>query len=316
MIINIFALFVGVIALVYSTHYFVEGASAIAKNWGISTFLIGLTIVGLGTSAPEILVSAIASLQGNSGLAIGNALGSNIANMGLVLGTAAILMPIAVPDKLLKREFPVLIGVSIGCYLLALDGLSLFDGLLMLIALVMFMVWVVQLAKRDSPTVSSPSAVNPKNNHSAWLFFLMGLVGLLLSSKLLIWAAVNIANQLGVSDIVIGLTIVALGTSLPELATTVGSVLKKQPNLALGNIMGSNIYNLLAVYSLPNLIAPEKLEAVVLSRDFPIMIGLTLILFFFARRWQHNAGKINRLEGSGLLMSYFAYQALIYSSVS
>ncbi len=309
----------GLVVLVFAADWFVDGASAIAKNFGVSPLLIGLTIVGLGTSAPEILVSSIASFQGNPGLAIGNAIGSNIANMGLILGCTALIAPLAFHSGLLRRELPVLMLISIFCYVLALDGLSVLDGIFMLLALVTFLYWLIRsgIKARNNQDILTqeiedelPNALPTKK---AWIYLVVGLVGLLISSKVLVWAAVNIAHTMGVSDLVIGLTIVALGTSLPELAASISSVLKGEDDLAIGNVIGSNVYNLLAVYSLPALIAPGLVESSVLERDFPVLLAFTAVLFLLGASFV-KLGKINRWEGAGLLSAYLYYQWVIYQS--
>ena len=323
MLVNFIALLVGLFILVIAADKFIVGTVSIAKNLGVSPLLIGLTIVGVGTSAPEILVSAIASAQGNPGLAVGNALGSNIANIALILGCTAVISPLMVHSNLLKRELPILMAVSVVCYLMTLDGLDQIDGVFMLLMLVAFLVWLVRSAQKSK---NNPSLEDPLEQEvldempeevsiqKAWIFFVLGLIGLLASSRLLVWAAVNIAEAYGVSDLVIGLTIVALGTSLPELAVSVTSVLKGEDDLAVGNIIGSNMYNLLAVYSLPALIAPGPVADSVITRDFPLMLGLTVALFVLGYGLT-KAGNINRWEGSGLLIVYFVYQWIIYQGV-
>jgi len=317
MLINFIALAGGLVVLVLAADKFVSGTASIARNLGVSPLLIGLTIVGLGTSAPEILVSAIASLQGNSGLAVGNALGSNVANIGLILGSTALIAPLTFHSTLLKRELPVLTLISIMCFLMAFDGLSERDSLLMFAVLALFIAWLARTAKKDlrkedvfEQELEAEIPVG-MSNLKAWTFFVLGLVGLLLSSRLLVWAAVNIAESFGVSDLVIGLTIVALGTSLPELAASIASVLKKEDDLAIGNVIGSNIYNLLAVYSLPGLITPGPVAESVLTRDFPVMLGFTFALFLLGYGF-NRCGRVNRLEGAVLVAAYGAYQWLIY----
>ncbi len=323
MLLNVVALVVGLIVLVVAADKFIVGTVTIARKFGISPLLIGLTIVGLGTSAPEILVSAIASWQGNAGLAVGNALGSNIANIGLILGFTALISPLAFNSTLLKRELPILMAVSLICYFMVFDGLGVIDGVLMLLMLLVFLVWLIRSAKKEGQTADFNDPLEEEiiaempaevSETKAWLFFVFGLIGLLASSRLLVWAAVNIAESFGVSDLVIGLTIVALGTSLPELAASISSVLKKEDDLAVGNIIGSNMYNLLAVFSLPGLIAPGPVAESVLSRDFPVLLGLTAVLFILGYGLR-KSGRINRLEGIGLLMVYFGYQWVIYQSV-
>ena len=312
------ALLTGLAVLVYSADLFVTGTAAIARNLGVPPLLIGLTIVGLGTSTPEILVSAIASWQGNSGLAVGNALGSNIANIGLILGGTALISPLAFQSQILKRELPVLMVTSILCFVLAWDGLTLLDGVLMLAGLLFFMLWLIRTAvkKRNHDPLGDELEHELDRyipTKKAWIFAVLGLFGLLLSSKMLVWAAVNIAQAFGISDLVIGLTIVAVGTSLPELAASVASVLKKEDDLAVGNVIGSNMYNLLAVYSLPGLIAPGMLAQSVVSRDFPVMLAFTLALFILGYGIA-KVGRINRLEGLALLSSYGTYQWLVFQN--
>ena len=301
--------------MVYSADTFVDGAAAVAQNWGVSTLLIGLTVVGFGTSIPEVLVSGLASWQGNSGLAVGNALGSNIANIGLILGCCALIMPLTFQAKLLSRELQLLLITSLLCFGLAFDGLSRSDGIILMVGLVCFIAWLVRngldQSKNGGDTLAMPLPMC--SMRLAWFFTIIGLLGLLISSRLLVWASVNIANALGVSDLVIGLTLVAMGTSLPELAASAVSVLKRQTDLAVGNVIGSNMYNLLAVYSLPGLIAPGPVNESVLSRDFPMMLALTLAFFVFAFGF-FKSGRINRWEGLFLLSSYSAYQWLVFKS--
>ena len=320
MLLNFVALIVGLIVLVVAADKFIAGTVAIARKFNVSPLLIGLTIVGLGTSAPEILVSAIASWQGNAGLAVGNALGSNIANIGLILGVTALISPLTFNSTLLKRELPILMVVSLICYFMAFDGLGIIDGILMILMLISFLLWLIRSAKQNSQNTNFNDPLEQDlisemaedlSDTKAWLFFVFGLIGLLASSKLLVWAAVNIAESFGVSDLVIGLTIVALGTSLPELAASISSVMKKEDDLAIGNVIGSNMYNLLAVYSLPGLIAPGPVPESVVSRDFPFMLGLTAVLFILGYGLTES-GRINRLEGMGLLLVYCTYQWFVY----
>lgn len=323
MLLNFVVLAVGLGVLVIAADKFVIGTASIARNLGIPPLLIGLTIVGLGTSAPEILVSAISSWQGNSGLAIGNAIGSNIANIGLILGCTALISPLAFKSDLLKRELPILMSVSMVCYLLAFDGLTPVDGVIMLFMLALFLIWLIRSAKTQrqdavvDPLQQEVVAEMPDSvsNKKAWVLFSLGLIGLLVSSRVLVWAAVKIAVSFGVSDLVIGLTIVALGTSLPELAASISSVLKKEDDLAVGNVIGSNMYNLLAVYSLPGLIAPGAVAESVITRDFPVMLALTAALFILGYGL-NKSGLINRWEGVGLLMAYCVYQWTIFQSVA
>ncbi len=319
MLINIAALLAGFLFLIFSADAFVKGTSAIARNFGISPLIIGLTIVGLGTSAPEMLVAAMASAQGNTGLATGNAIGSNIANIGLVLGTTAVIAPILIQSSILRRELPILLAISTASYLLVIDGhLSRIDGLMLLAGLAAFMYWLLRNAQQSKVQQSDALELEFSDeipadlpNLNAFLFFLAGLIGLIASSKLLVWSAVNIATAYGISDLVIGLTIVAIGTSLPELAASVASVLKKEPDLAIGNIIGSNAFNLLAVFCLPGLIHPSDVDPLLVSRDFPIMLGLTLLLFLFSCSFSGQP-RINRLKGGIFMLFFITYLGKVY----
>ncbi len=324
MLINFAALVMGLVVLVIAADKFVIGTASIARQFGVSPLLIGLTIVGFGTSAPEILVSVIASYEGNPGLAIGNAIGSNITNIALILGVTSMVSPLAFKSQLLGRELPVLMLISLVCYLLAFDGLGWIDGTVMIVLLICFLYWLVNTANKEiqNKTVSCdpleqelldeiPEEI-PVNR--AWLYFALGLIGLLLSSRLIVWAAIKIAVLLGVSDLVIGLTIVALGTSLPELAASISSVLKKEDDLAVGNVIGSNIYNLLAVYSMPGFLAPGPVAESVIYRDFPVMLGLTAVLFVLGYGFSKQ-GQISRFEGGFLFAAFCSYQWTVYHSV-
>jgi cation:H+ antiporter len=313
------ALLTGFFFLIFAADFFVKGTSAIARNFGISPLIIGLTIVGLGTSAPEMLVAGIASFQGNTGLATGNAVGSNIANIGLVLGATALVTPIIIQSSLLKRELPILLAISIASYLLIIDGdLSRTDGLILISGLIAFMYWLLRSAKQDKKQNADPLASEfddeiptDISNKSAILFAASGLIGLIASSKLLVWAATNIAVIFGVSDLVIGLTIVAIGTSLPELAASIVSVLKKEPDLAVGNIIGSNAFNLLAVLCLPGLIQPGPVDNLLVTRDFPVMLGITLCLLLFSYSF-NGEPKINRFKGGIFMLFFVSYLGKVY----
>jgi len=309
----------GFLFLIWGADRFVVGAAATARNLGVAPLIIGLTIVGFGTSAPEMLVSAVAALQGNPGLAVGNAIGSNITNIALILGLTALIAPLAINSKLLRRELPILSAVMVAGLLLLLDGdLSRLDGAILLFGLVIMVVWMVRtgMAERDGDVLVTefdddiPRNI-PMPRALFWVF--VGLLVLLGSSQLLVWGAVGIAQALGVSDLIIGLTIVALGTSLPELAASVVSALKGEHDIAVGNVIGSNLFNLLAVLGIPGLLAPLAIESAVLTRDYPVMIGLTL-LFFVMAFGRRGPGRINRVEGGLLLACYIGYQTLLYFS--
>lgn len=310
----------GFALLTWSADRFVVGASAIAFNLKVSPLIIGLTIVSIGTSAPEILVSAMAAWQGNSGLAVGNALGSNIINTALILGITAVIVPLNVHSSIVKRELPVLLLVMVVVLLLLLDGtLGPLDGILLLTGMAVMLLWIVHLG-RTKQTPADPMSDEyadgiPTNlGMSRAIFWLIvGGLCLLGSSRMLVWGAVSVAQTMGISDLVIGLTVVALGTSLPELAASVMSVIRHEHDIALGNIIGSNIFNLLAVLGLPGLINPVSIDSAVLTRDYPVLMGLTLALFVMAYGFR-GPGRINRIEGAILVLAFCAYQTLLYFS--
>ncbi|MFP5504924.1 MAG: calcium/sodium antiporter [Gammaproteobacteria bacterium] len=309
----------GFVFLVWGADRFVVGAAATARNLGVSPLIIGLTIVGFGTSAPEMLVSGVAAWQGNPGLAVGNAIGSNITNIALILGLTALITPLAVNSRMLRRELPILTVAMLAGLVLLLDGkLSRLDGTLLLLGLLAMVIWMVRTSLKDrngDPLGTEFSEEIPTDMPMGRALFWVGagLLVLLLSSRLLVWGAVEIAQALGVSDLIIGLTIVALGTSLPELAASVVSALKNEPDIAIGNVIGSNLFNLLAVLGIPGVLSPLLIESAVLTRDYPIMIGLTVVFFLMAYGFR-GPGRINRLEGGFLLACYAGYQTLLYFS--
>lgn len=320
MLLTSFLLIVALAGLVVTADRFVEGCAAIANNYGVAPMVIGVTIIGLGTSAPEMLVSGIAAWEGNVGLAIGNALGSNIANIGLILGITLLIKPIAIQSCIFRCELPALLIVTLGAYLLVADySLDRIDGIALIVFLLVFLAWMIRLCtkrnKSDQLATEMETEI-PKtmSNRSAIMWTIAGLVGLVLSSKLLVWAAVSIAHAFGVSDLVIGLTIIALGTSLPELAASVASVLKNNADMAIGNVIGSNIYNLAAVLSIPALVAPGALDSIIVERDFLVMSILTILLVVmvadvFRRK------KLGRISGLILLSLYCGYQFMLLQSV-
>ena len=314
MLVSVLAILAGFALLVWGADRFVLGAAGAAANLGVSPLIIGLTIVGFGTSAPEMLVSGMAALNGNPHLGMGNALGSNIANVGLVLGTAALVSPMLVRSETLRREFPVLLATMAGVVLLLIDGtLSRNDGVILLVGMAAMIFGVVQIGLREREVGSDPlestfaeELPDHMSNGTAALWLVTGMTVLLGSSRLLVWGAVNVAQHFGVPDLVIGLTVVAIGTSLPELAATVASALKGEDDIALGNVLGSNMFNLLAVMGLPAVIAPDDVPPEVLGRDYPLMFGLTVALFAMAFGFR-GSGRINRIEGVALLIAYVGY---------
>jgi len=312
------AVLAGLILLVYGAERFVYGAAGTANALGVSPLLIGLTILGFGTSAPEILVSGTAALNGNPGLGYGNAIGSNIANIALVLGVAALITPLQVDSQILRREFPALLLVSIGTYLLVIDGhISQIDSIILLAGIFLIVGMLAMISTKRNKDDPIDVEFEEEIPHDLTvgrgiLWIAMGLTLLLVSSNVLVWGAVNIAQAIGISDLVIGLTIVAIGTSLPELATSVMSALKKEHELIIGNIIGSNMFNLLAVIGVAGIINPGDFPADALDRDFPIMLVLTAVLFIMAYGLR-GPGKINRIEGAILLASFVAYQYILYT---
>jgi cation:H+ antiporter len=318
LILSVAAVLGGFAILVWGADRFVAGAAATARNLGVSPLIIGLTIVGIGTSAPEILVSAMAAWQGNPALGVGNAVGSNIANIALVLGCTALISPLVVKSETLRREYPLMFIIMLLALLLVMDGvLSRLDGLILLTGLVVLLVWMVRLGLRrgyDPMSTEFSEEIPVLTTHLALLWLGLGMVMLLASSRMLVWGAVNIAHAFGVSDLVIGLTIVALGTSLPELAASVMSARRGEPDIAIGNVIGSNMFNLLAVLGLPAVITPLKLEETVLYRDFPVMIGLSIALFIMAYGFKGH-GRINRWEGGLLVCGYLAYMLMLYHDI-
>lgn len=304
-------------ALVWSADRFVHASASIAKNMGMSTFMIGLTIVALGTSAPEILVSSTASLSGNQGLAIGNAIGSNIANIGLVLGVTALFARLPVIKLMKKQEIPVLVVVTIITGLLLVDlYLGVFDGIVLLSSLALLLYWVIKKGKKSGHNTSmseEAEGIDPLPLTQSTMWFIMALTALLVSSKMLVWGASGIAVQLGVSEVIIGLTVVAIGTSLPELAASIASALKGHADLAIGNVVGSNILNLLAVLSLPGLLAPSVLEPAIFYRDYLTMLGLTLLMALFVCSTFLSQGRsqVSKLEGTILIIGYSIYTGFL-----
>ncbi|HID36486.1 MAG TPA: calcium/sodium antiporter [Ghiorsea sp.] len=310
------AIVIGMTLLVWSADKFVMGASGIAKNFQVPPIIIGLTIVSLCTSLPEMLVALLAALEGNNDLGIGNAIGSNIANIGLVLGITALIAPLAVQSKVFKRELPMLLFIMVLALVLMLDGdLSLVDGVVLLVGLILLVLWLLRLGlkERDAALEAEFEGVIPENTgmKASVLWFIIGLIVLLASSKLVVFGAVEVATLLGVSDLVIGLTIVAIGTSLPELVASIVSVLKNEAELAIGNVIGSNMFNILAVLAMPALFAPGSFDMQTLMRDIPIMFIFTAALFLVAYGFR-GVGRITRLEGGVLLSGYIGYLYLLY----
>ena len=313
---NIFEVFVGLLLLIWGADRFVHGAAATARNLGVPPLLIGLTIVALATSAPEILVSVVAALRGQSDLAIGNAIGSNIANIGLVLGVVAVLRPIELKSATLRREMPALLAVTLLTVSLFLDSfLSRVDGFVLLTGLVIVMIWLTRLGFRSSstdPLQADFDAEIPKHMamRVAILWSLVGIGTLLLGAHLMVDGAVEIAQALGVSEVVIGVTMVALLTSLPELAVSAVAAFRGEYGLAIGNIVGSNIFNLLAVLGIAAAIQPTVLPPSVLSLHIFVMVAFTLVLFAMTYEYE-GRGRITRFEGFALVVAYVSYTSYV-----
>ncbi|MCW8107956.1 calcium/sodium antiporter [Alteromonas ponticola] len=311
------SIIVGLIFLVWSADRFVEGAAASAHHAGLSPLLIGMVIVGFGTSAPEMVVSAIAASEGNVDLSLGNALGSNIVNIGLIIGITALIAPIVVKSTIVKKELPILLGVVLLCGALLFDNtLSTLDALLLLSGFALFIVWSISSGKRHANDALNIEFSEETNHHKMGLpkavFWLVaGLILLIISSRALVWGAVEVASTLGVSDLIIGLTIVAIGTSLPELATSFLAARKGEHDIAIGNVVGSNIFNILAVIGIAAVISPATLiSSTLFTRDWLIMLIFTIALTIMAIGIGRQ-GRINRLEGSLLLVAYIAYNSYL-----
>lgn len=320
MLLPIAAIIAGLILLVWSADRFVDGSAATARYFGMPSLLIGIIIVGFGTSAPEMVVSALAATAGNPGIALGNAYGSNITNIGLILGFTALISPIAVSSQVVRKELPILLAISAMAAWQIYDGeLTRLDAIILLavFALIMGTTIYQELKKKkhapqdaqDTQDAQESSMSLPK----AIMWLVLGLVLLIVSSRMLVWGAVEIAHALGISDLIIGLTIVAVGTSLPELASSIIAAIKNEHDIALGNIIGSNLFNTLAVVGIAGSIAPMEVSFEVLTRDMTVMCALTVALLIFALGKKGKA-RINRFEGALLVISYIAYTVYLIST--
>jgi cation:H+ antiporter len=320
MLIPILAIAASLALLVWSADRFVEGSAATARHSGMSPLLIGMLVVGFGTSAPEMFVSALSSLQGNPGIALGNAYGSNITNIALILGLTALVSPVAVHSQVLRRELPVLNLVTWLAVWQLWDGeLSRNDALVLLLVFAGLMTWSIRQGMRqrnDAFGTEMEDALDtttmPFGKAIIWL--IVGLVLLVVSSRILVWGAVDIARQLNVDDLIIGLTIVAVGTSLPELAASIIALYRKEHDIALGNILGSNLFNTLAVVGIAGVIRPMSVPPDVLSRDMLVMTGLTFFLFIFGYGFR-GPGRINRFEGAVLFAVFVGYTVFLVMGV-
>lgn len=319
MLLAVLALISGLALLVWSADRFVDGAAAAARFGGMPPLLIGMLVVGFGTSAPEMVVSAMAAADGNPALALGNAYGSNITNIALIIGLVALISPINVHSQVLKKELPLLLAITLFAGWQMFDHqLSRLDAWCLLAVFAAVMAWSVWQGMRNpqdalAADVDTELSSNSMTLKQALLWLVLGLVLLIVASRFLVYGAVYIAQGLGVSDLVIGLTVVAVGTSLPELASSLMAIKKGEHDIALGNIIGSNLFNTLAVVGIAALIQPMAVDSLVLSRDWTLMFGLTVALLVLGIGIK-KAGRINRLEGALLLAVFFGYTGYLIST--
>ena len=323
MILYLAAIIAGFAILVWSADKFVEGAASTAKHLGMPSLLIGILIVGFGTSAPEMVVSAIAAMEGNPALALGNALGSNIVNIALILGVTAIVAPITVNSKIVKKEIPLLLLIVLASGYLLLDNtLTLTEGIILISGFFTLIAWSIVSAFRGRGDTLETEMDSELIEHEMTLkagimWLVIGLVLLIASSRLLVWGAVGVAHEFGVSDLIIGLTIVALGTSLPELAASVIAARKGEHDIAIGNVVGSNMFNILAVIGIATIIAPMNgIPAEVLNRDWIVMLALTIALLVMSYGFRNKEGKITRIKGFALIICYIAYNSYLGMTLS
>lgn len=312
MLLPILALILGLLLLIWSADRFVEGSAATAKYFGMPPLLIGMVVVGFGTSAPEMVVSAISALNGSPEIALGNAYGSNITNIALILGITALISPLAVGSRIIRKELPILLLMTgLSACLLWDNNISRVDSLVLLLAFAFLMGWTIVQGirhKGDSLGKQEENEIPAMSIGKALLWLILGLVVLIGSSQMLVYGAVEIATALGVDELVIGLTVVAIGTSLPELASSVAAARKGEHDIAVGNVIGSNFFNTLAVVGIAGSIKPMCVGAEVFSRDMLLMSLLTVALFIMGMSWRKGqGGRINRWEGSLLLVVYIAY---------
>ncbi|WP_318483097.1 calcium/sodium antiporter [Photobacterium leiognathi] len=309
---------VGLVLLVWSADRLVYGAAALARNFGVAPLVIGMTILAMGSSAPEMMVSATAALAGKTDTAVGNVLGSNIANIALILGITALLKPLSISSTIIRRELPLMLGVTVIAGLLLWDNyLGRMEGVFLAVLFVLFLLAMLKIsrASKNDPLMENQEEEIPTgvSNSSALIWVFIGLGLLLYSSDMVVESAVTIAKYFGMSDLVIGLTIIAVGTSLPELAASIASIYKGEDDMAVGNIIGSNVFNILAVMGIPGLLNPSVLSPLAMSRDFYVMLALSVLLLLMALGKRR---RINRLEGGILVICFIAYQAYLFLNVS
>ncbi|WP_305460294.1 calcium/sodium antiporter [Photobacterium leiognathi] len=309
---------VGLVLLVWSADRLVYGAAALARNFGVAPLVIGMTILAMGSSASEMMVSATAALAGKTDTAVGNVLGSNIANIALILGITALLKPLSISSTIIRRELPLMLGVTVIAGLLLWDNyLGRMEGVFLAVLFVLFLLAMLKIsrASKNDPLMENQEEEIPTgvSNSSALIWVFIGLGLLLYSSDMVVESAVTIAKYFGMSDLVIGLTIIAVGTSLPELAASIASIYKGEDDMAVGNIIGSNVFNILAVMGIPGLLNPSVLSPLAMSRDFYVMLALSVLLLLMALGKRR---RINRVEGGILVICFIAYQAYLFLNVS
>ena len=315
------AIVIGLAILVWSADRFVEGSACVARHFGMPPLLIGMVVVGFGTSAPEMVVSALAASQGNPGIALGNAYGSNITNIALVLGLTALIKPITVHSQVLRKELPLLAVITALAAWQVWDGsITRTDAWVLLGVFVALMAWTIWRGMRDKADTLGQEVAHELELHSmplnrAFMWLGIGLTLLIISSRVLVWGAVEVAHAFGVSDVVIGLTVIAVGTSLPELASSIIATRRGEHDIALGNILGSNLFNTLAVVGIAGAISPMTVGPDVLNRDILVMGGLTFSLFIFGIGHSDRPGRINRFQAAGLLARYISYTGYLITTV-
>ncbi len=323
---HVIILLISLVVLAWSADKFVLGASSLARNIGVSPMIIGLTIVAMGSSAPEMMVAAAASLQGNPDTAIGNAIGSNITNIALVLGLTVLIKPLVVSSSTIKQELPLLLLLTILAYWMLSDNFFSFpEGLILMIGFFTFIsiLLIKALKQRRNNSLDDPMIIEAEHELpeetstiKSVFWLIVGISLLVSSAHFLVDSAIFIAKAYGISDLVIGLTVIALGTSLPELAASIASVMKKEDDLAMGNIVGSNIFNILAVLPFAGLIAPGEINSEASFRDAPVMIAITGLLFLLCFSRKSGYFRLTRAKGALLLVSFIAYQVLLFSQIT
>lgn len=312
---------IGLTLLVWSADRLVYGAAALAKNLGVTPLVIGMTILAMGSSAPEMMVSATAALEGKTDTAVGNVLGSNIANIALILGITALIKPLSISSGIIRRELPLMMAVTLIAGVLLWDNhLGFFEGVLLVVLFVLFLLAMLKISRNAKATGGDPLVDEQESdipdgvsNPKAIMWTLIGLVLLPFAASILVDSAVTIAKYFGMSDLVIGLTIIAIGTSLPELAASIASLFKGEDDMAVGNIIGSNVFNILAVMGIPGLLNPSTLSPLAMGRDYYVMLGVSIMLVLMALGKRR---RINRVEGFILLATFIAYQGYLFYNLA